>query len=193
MKRLTGLFVAALLLFGCTASDDMDRAVEARVKFQSTPCAFRVTVSADYGEMIHTFVLDCETDESGNVTFAVVAPDTISGITGTLTGEKGFLTFDGELLAFDPLADGQLSPVCAPWVLIHTLRGGYLRYCSESEQGLHLTVDDSYREEPMQVDIWLDGDGRPTGAEILWQGRRILTLQVENFEFMELNSEPGIG
>ena len=165
----------------------------ARSKFQSTPCRFRATVSADYGDMIHTFVLECEADERGDVAFSVAAPDTISGITGSLTGESGFLTFDGEILGFNMLADGQLSPVSAPWVLIHTLRGGYLRYCAETDSGLHLTIDDSYAENAMQVDIWLSGEHLPTGAEILWQGRRILTVKVENFEFVQQNDDPRIG
>ena len=184
MKRLTGLVLALFLLWGCAANDGMDRAMALRTKFQSTGCRFRATVSADYGDMIHTFVLDCAADAGGYVTFTVAAPDTISGITGKLTGESGFLTFDAEVLAFDLLADGQLSPVSAPWILVSTLRGGYLRSCAEAESGWHLTIDDSYAENAMQVDIWLDGESIPTGAEILWQGRRILTLKVENFEFV---------
>lgn len=184
MKRLTGILLAVLLLWGCAAGDGMDRALEARTKFQSSGCRFRATISADYGDMIHTFVLDCAADEKGDVEFTVAAPDTISGITGRLTGESGFLTFDGEVLAFSLLADGQLSPVSAPWVLIHTLRGGYLRACGETESGLRLTIDDSYADNSMQVDIWLDGENIPTGAEVLWQGRRILTVKVESFEFV---------
>ena len=192
MKRFTGLLLCVLLLAGCTKDDGLDRAMSARSKFQSTACRFRATVSADYGDMIHTFVMDCEADKLGNVEFLVVAPDAISGITGKLTGGSGFLTFDREILAFELLADGQLSPVSAPWVLISTLRGGYLRYAAETQQGLRLTVDDSYEDEPMQVDIWLEGD-IPVEAEILWQGRRILTLRVEKFAFLEQNDDSGIG
>ena len=167
--------------------------MEARSKFQSTGCSFRATVSADYGEMIHTFVLDCEAGGQGNVAFCVVAPETIAGITGTLTGDSGFLTFDQEVLAFSLLADEQLSPVSAPWILVHTLQGGYLRSCADVETGLRLTIDDSYAENAMQVDIWLDDNDIPTGAEILWQGRRILSLRVENFEFVEHSDASGIG
>lgn len=162
----------------------MDRAMAMRSKFQSSGCMFRATVSADYGDMIHTFVLDCTADETGDVSFAVAAPDTISGITGTLTGKAGFLTFENEVLAFSMLADGQLSPVSAPWILVSTLRGGYLRYCTETDGGYRLTVDDSYADQAMQVDIWLDENDQPTGAEILWQGRRILTVKVESFAFL---------
>ena len=191
MKRLTGILLCVILLAGCTNDNGLDRAMDARSKIQSEACRFRVTVSADYGEMIHTFVMECESDDRGNVAFLVTAPDTISGITGNLTGESGFLTFDNELLAFELLADGQISPVSAPWVLMHTLRGGYLRSVAETETGSRLTIDDSYAENAMQVDVWLE-EGIPTGAEILWQGRRILTLRIENFEFVEQSDASGI-
>lgn len=192
MKRLTGLLLCFLLLAGCTKDNGLDRAMNARSKFQNSACRFRVTVSADYGEMIHTFVMDCETDPQGGVNFFVVAPDTIAGITGKLAEDSGFLIFDSEMLAFEFLADGQLSPVCAPWILINTLRSGYMRYAAETDKGLLLTIDDSYADEPMQVDVWLE-ENIPTGAEILWQGRRILTIRVENFSFLGQDDGSGIG
>ena len=59
-------------------------------------------------------------------------------------------------------------------------------------KGLLLTIDDSYADEPMQVDVWLE-ENIPTGAEILWQGRRILTIRVENFSFLGQDDGSGIG
>lgn len=162
----------------------MDRGMEMRRKMQSAGCSFRITVSADYSDMIHTFVMDCAADQQGNVTFTVTAPETIFGITGNLTAQSGFLTFDEEVLAFSMLADGQLSPVSAPWILISTLRGGYLRYYSETADGYRLTIDDSYEDRSMQVEVWLNSDDVPVFAEIIWQGQRILTMKVENFAFL---------
>ncbi len=184
MKRWIGLLFAILLLCGCGADEAMDRAVALRSRFQGSECSFQATVSADYGDVIHTFVMDCQVDVHTKVDFTVVAPDTICGITGWLSGEEGFLTFDRELLAISHLAEGQLSPVSAPWVLMNSLRGGYLRHCGKTENGYRLTIDDSYDDSAMQVDIWLDGEGIPLGGEILWQGRRILTVSIENFEFL---------
>lgn len=192
MKRLTGILLSVLLLAGCANDDQLDRAASARSKFQSNTCRFRATVTADYGDTLQTFVLDCEEDRQGTLRFAVAAPDTIAGISGTLEEDSGFLTFDGEILAIELVADGQLSPVSAPWVILNALRSGYLRYCAESDGGLRLTVDDSYGEDPLQVELWLEED-QPTGAEILWRGRRILSLRIENFAFLEQQSDPGIG
>jgi hypothetical protein len=82
--------------------------------------------------------MDCEADSQGSVSFRVVSPESISGITGSVDRDQGKLTFDDKALAFDLLADGQLSPVSAPWVMIHTLRGGYLSSCAESGDGMLL-------------------------------------------------------
>ena len=178
------MLLALVFLCGCNADSVMDRALGFRSRFQSGPCSFRATVSADYGDLTHTFVMDCTADVQGNVEFTVVAPDTISGISGWISGEEGFLTFDREILAISPLAEGQLSPVTAPWTLINTLRGGYICYAAETDNGYRLTMDDSYDDSAMQVDIWLDREGVPLGAEILWQGRRILTVSIEDFLFL---------
>ena len=173
-----------LLLWGCDGNGTMDRAVSFRSRFQGSACNFRATVTADYGEQLHTFVMDCQSDDQSKLDFTVVAPDSIAGITGWISGDDGFRTFDRNLLAISPLAEGQLSPVCAPWVLINTLRSGYLRYCSEIENGYRLTMNDTYEEQAMAVEIWLDADGIPLAGEILWQGRRILTVSIENFVFV---------
>ena len=76
--------------------------------------------------------MDCKADSSGNLTFTVVKPETISGITGTLSGDGGNLTFDDTALHFELMAENQLSPVSAPWILIKTLRNGYItsNHCS---------------------------------------------------------------
>lgn len=173
------------LLFGCAGADDtMDRVLALRQQALEKGCAFTATVTADYGEATRSFVLRCESDPDGSVRFQVLAPENISGITGTMDAEKGTLTFDDQVLAFDPLADGLLAPVTAPWVLVHTLRSGYIASCGKIENGLRLSIDDSYREDTLGLEIWLDEGDLPVSAEILWQGRRILSMRVENFRFL---------
>ncbi len=184
MKRVL-ILCLAVLLTGCAASDKaLSRAMTMRQQLQNSGCSFDCTVTADYGSVIHSFTMRCAADQQGTLTFEVQSPESISGITGTIEKNKGKLTFDDKALAFDLLADGQLSPVSAPWVLIHTLRGGYLASCAEIEDGLLLSIDDSYEEDPLRLDIRMDEDGKPKTAEILWQGRRILSMEVENFEFV---------
>jgi hypothetical protein len=45
-----------------------------------------------------------------------------------------------------------------------------------------LCIDDSYDSDPLRLDVRMDKDGNPISAEILWQGRRILSMEIENFQ-----------
>lgn len=151
---------------------------------QSQGCSFSATVTADYGEKVYRFTTDCNTDREGNLLFTVKAPETISGINGRILHKTGQLTFDDVVLAFELVADGEISPVSAPWIMMQTLRGGYLSSCGYDADGLRLTIFDSYKEDALQLDVWLTEAGDPAYAEILWQGRRILSITVENFTFL---------
>ena len=173
------------MLCGCGRNDDaLDRALSMRQRLQSAACSFDCTVTADYGEKIHVFAMRCTADLTGDMTFEVLSPETITGITGIVSQSKGKLTFDDKALAFELMADGQFSPVSAPWILIHTLRGGYLTSCTETDYGMLLCIDDSYESDPLRLDVRMDMDGNPISAEILWQGRRILSMEIENFQLL---------
>ncbi|MBR2890293.1 MAG: hypothetical protein IKC09_08480 [Oscillospiraceae bacterium] len=184
MKRIWALVLTVLFLSGCGGeADSMDRALALRQRIQESGCAFTATVHADYAEAVQSFVLRCQADQAGEVAFEVLSPEEISGITGSVHGEKGKLTFDDRVLVFDTLADGQLAPVTAPWVLVHTLRSGYIVSCGSEGSGLILSIDDSYREDSLRLEIRVEQDV-PVSAEILWQGRRILSMRIENFHFV---------
>ena len=82
------------------------------------------------------------------------------------------------------LTQEQISPVSAPWIFLRTLRGGYLTSAGEEEGLLRVTIDDTYEEAALQLDIWLNGETMPVRAEILYDGVRILSLEVEKFEIL---------
>ena len=182
MKRFIALFLA-LVFTGCAAQDEAaDRFLTLRQTMQSAnQCTFRTAVTSDYGDYLHSFVLDCAYDGE-LLTFTVVAPDSIAGITGQFRGEKGALTFDGKILALESLADGQIPPVSAPWILLRSLIGGYLEATSEISEGIILHLRETYADDSVKVQVQLNDNGHPWKAEIIWQGRRILTMDVENFQ-----------
>lgn len=182
MKRILVLLSCLLILSGCGTENSTDRAMALRQKLLScSGCSFDATITADYSDVVYTFAMQCQVKENGDVSFTVTQPDSISGITGIVTSEEGQLTFDSTVLSFSKLADGQITPVIAPWVFIHTLRSGYIRSCADTQDGVMLVIDDSYEKDPLQLDIWLNGQDIPVNAEILWQGRRIVSLKIENF------------
>lgn len=185
--RTKAVFIlcVALLFCGCSNSGaPLNSALSLRKEIlNSTECSFHTTVTADYGEQLCDFSMDCLVDREGNLSFTVTAPETIAGITGTVSSAGGSITFDDRVLAFQTIADGQVSPVSAPWLLIKTLRSGYLRSCTYVDSGLEISIDDSYAEEALRL-IILTRNDVPSSAEIFWQGRRVLTLTVENFNIL---------
>ena len=175
-----------MLLCGChTADSDLDAALALRKKLSSgAGCSFLAEITADYGDSVYTFELECESSENGDLRFSVVSPDTISGISGTLSETGGQMDFDNEVLAFPMMVEGEISPVSAPWLMLHSLLGGYIRGCGADGEGVKIIIDDSYAQEPLQVDLWLNSQQLPKGCEIMWQGRRIMSINIKSFAFV---------
>lgn len=184
MKILAAVLVVCFLS-GCTGDHSgLDRAMDLRARLLTADVSFDAEITADYGDELHSFSVFCEGDSRGNLGFRVTAPQTIAGITGKIEAGEGRLTFRDTALAFPLLAEEQLSPVSAPWIFWQTLRSGYLTAAGMEAELLRLSIDDSYEEDALTVDIWLNGEDIPIRAEILHDGRRILTLTIENFQIL---------
>ena len=174
-----------LFLSGCDRGSQLSGALEFRNRLlDSNGCTFQANITADYGENIYRFSLLCCFDQAGTMSFEVLSPDTIKGITGTVSKEQGALTFDDEVLLFELLADDQLTPVNGPWVLMNALRSGYIQCCGKDGNNLKVMLDDSYDENAFHVDVWLSQDLAPVTADIFWQNRRILAIEIASFSYL---------
>ena len=163
----------------------MDDVIALRTQIESCKSyRFSVSVAADYGETVSEFVLSCTSDQKDNLKLTVVEPDTISGITCEVSGTSGKIVFDDKLLAFELLADGLVSPVSAPWFLMRSLRSGYIRSCSEMEGKTFLRIDDTYGQISYSVELWLDENLKPASAEVIWEGKRIMSMIISDFEIL---------
>ena len=183
MKKAGFAIILLLFLAGCSnTSKEIDRGMELRTRLLSGSCSFDTEITADYGDMLHIFSLSCQADAQGELTFTVTEPETISGITGKISESGGKLTFDDAALYFPLMGDQEFSPVSAPWILLKTLRSGYLTSGCMEEDLVRLTIDDSYAQDALKLDIWLNDNNVPVNAQILQDGRRILSLKVRNFE-----------
>lgn len=186
MKRLLAVACMMFVLSGCMNGDrELDRAMSLREQLsKSAGYSFTAHICADYGDKVYTFAMECSGDAKENMSFCVTEPASISGVTGRFTQSGAELTFDGHALAFKMLADGQITPVSAPWFMMKALYGGYIKACGENGEGLFLEIDDSYAEDAVHTQIWTDMQNIPIRAEIIWQGRRILTMEVKDFTIL---------
>ena len=179
MKRFLPLLMVFFL--GCSGRDAaMEEALALRSRCLAGNVSFEAQIRADYITNIESFSLDCAFDEKGEMTFRVTEPDEISGIRGTVAGTEGTVIFDELVLGYPLLADGRLSPLAAPWVLVRALREGCILSAGQEGELLHLVIDESYADNALTVDIWLE-EGQVEQAEIAWEGRRCVTMTVEDF------------
>ena len=163
----------------------MDNAIELRNDLQrGNGCKFKASITADYGDVSYTFAMQCSANNHGDIAFTVSEPKSISGISGSLDGDGGKLTFDDEILAFNVLADDLITPVGAPWFFLKALRGGYVKACEENEDGIHIIANDTYSDNAFQVDIYTNKDLIPIHSDIFWDGRRIVSIALSNFTIL---------
>ena len=173
-----------LLLTGCGPGDEgLQTAMDLRSRVLAAEgCSFRAEITADYGPVLQQFTLDCRGDPHGNVSFTVAEPQSIAGICAEIREGRGEVAYDGTALAFGLLTDRQLSPAAAPWIFYRTLRGGRIATVSREGDRLHIQADDSYEEDALHGDLWLDGEGLPVRAEFLFRNRRVLSLEISGFQ-----------
>lgn len=186
MKKLWFLVLVALLLCACSAENPgFDRAMALRTSLlNGTGCQFDAQITADFGDKTYSFLLACQVDEQGSVHFTVEEPKYIEGISGTVQAMAGKLVFDDTALAFPLQADGLLSPVSGPWIVIKALRSGYVRHCGKEDGLFRMTVDDSFSDDALTLHIWIDGNNGPVQAEIFENNRRIMVVQIKNFQML---------
>lgn len=183
MKKIGVLCLFLFLIAGCAdASNEMERGMMLRSSLlQSSGCSFDAEITADYGAEVYQFEMKCISDSAGNLQFTVTAPASISGITGEISQSCGKLIFEEKALEFDLMADDRLSPVSVPWIFVKTLRSGYITSVGMEDNFLRLTIDDSYDDDALHLDIWLDENNVPIHADVLHDGCSILSLNIENF------------
>ena len=185
-KAAASLILAVLCLTGCGKENpELERGLALRARAQQAgSCSFSAQLEADFGDQLYEFSLDCQTSSEGKMAFQVTGPETISGITGTLSQEGGALTFEETALAFPMLSQGLVSPVSGPWLFWKALTAGCITSACVEGEALRLSLSDSYEESALQLDIWCDGEDLPARVEICQEGRRILTISLSNFMFL---------
>lgn len=188
MKKCISLILVLILLFlfGCrNESDVVGEMMSLRNKILS--CAsfsFVADVTVDYGESLYSFCANCCVDAENNMELTIVEPSSISGIKAKISAESGKLIFDDKTLLFATVAGGQITPVGAPWLLIEAIRGGYISMCSSQEAGGYAQINDSYKGANFFVDLRLDNQSIPVSGEIIWEGKRIVSMRISDFVFV---------
>ena len=185
MHRVLAIVCAFILMMsGCSDINHISDHGMALRQSIAEGCFFQANVVADFSDKTYSFSMNCIADQRGAMEFEVASPESIAGICGNVSATGGKLTFDDAVLAFPLLADGEISPVCAPWLCVRALMGGYFRSSADEGDRVRLTIDDSFSGEELMIDVWVLKTGTPEYAEILWNGRKLISVRFENFSVL---------
>ena len=171
---------------GCSKqSTGVSDALEFRQRLsKAEKITFDAHVTADYGNRMYVFDVSCVAQSDGCVAFTVLKPETIAGITGSVSASGGKLTFDDTVLLFEPLTQGQITPAIGPWLMMKAIFGGYVRAVSDIKDGVEFNIDDTFKSESFQMTLKVNQEQEPIFCEIIWNNRRILSIQINNFTVM---------
>ena len=183
MKRVLFVLITVVFLGGCKSDRaQMEQALAFRnAVLGADECKFSAVVTTDYGDSIYTFGMDCISKKEGTLHITITEPETIAGITCSVAGETGKLLFDDKVLMFETMTDGQITPVISPWLFMKAIRSGYIAYCGTKEKTVELRIDDTFSDTSFCTEVYFNENKMPVFAEILWQGRRIVSIQISNF------------
>lgn len=182
-KGLCCVMIGAVLT-GCQSpgAETAQKALDFRTGLlEAGGCGFTAAIEADFGDRVYNFTVACDYDAGGGAEITVLEPEEIAGIQARVSGDGVTVTFDTAELDFGQLANGNVSPVAASWLLGQCWTGAYVDRSGPDGDLARITYLDGYRDKELTVDTWLDG-GTPVHAEIAYDGVRRLTLDLTDFQ-----------
>ena len=168
----------------------MQQALDFRAALlQSGGCQFQAAVTADYGEQIFEFTLDCAYTPENGAKMTVVTPESIAGITAVVTPGGASIEYDGASFALGKLAGGHLAPMALPELLGRCWCSEYILAAGTSQDGWRLTCVSGYDSDELRVDTWLDDAGQPEYCEISYDGQMLLRAELTAFQLGQATEE----
>ena len=176
------LLCICVLFTACgTESQTLAPAIEFRAALvQAGGCTFRAEVRADFGETVAFFCMDCDAEADGILRLTLTAPETLAGITATVTDAGGKVTYDGMALDFGLMAGGNVIPAAAPALAVDCWIREYIASAGQEEERYRVTYEKDFDEKKLVVDTWYE-NGVPICAEVCYNDQRILKLLISDF------------
>ena len=158
-----------MLLSACSAKRPAQPPLTFRTALlQSGGCSFTAAITADYGESAASFTL--------------TEPESIAGIQAQVKDTAASVSYDGMQLGLGSLADGNLAPLAAPYVLGQCWAGEYIDATGTEDGLLRTTYRMGYEEKELVVDTWFSQEPlAPVRAELSFEGRMVLRADISAF------------
>lgn len=184
MKKLTitALLLTLLLLTACGKEDTSPTAEIQRQYSLISTAQMEAEVTFHNSDEERSFTLQCDyTPEKSEV--MVTAPETVAGVSATVTGEEMILNYDGESVSVGDKSG--LSPFAVLPQLLRAVGSGYVLEEGNETLGeipcCRLVVDTTMGGESVQCSVWIDEELLPRYCEFATDGKTIMSVQMLAF------------
>lgn len=185
-----------LPLAGCQKGQEsqVQQALEFRTALlEAAACRYHAGVTADFGDRVCAFDLDCAYAPGDNTaTLRVAAPELLEGISASVDGETAQVTFDGTSLELGTMAGGHVAPMQLPQLLGSAWAYGYVESQAEEDEGWLVTYRTGYDSGELLIYTRFDESLSPRQAEVYWEDACVLTAEIRDYALGEspVPSEP---
>lgn len=184
MRKLFALLSLCLLLTGCSGENQtMQQALDFRASLlEAGGCTFQADLTANYDDQVFRFKLACNYDTQNGATMTILEPQTLSGISASISGDGARLEYDGVSLALGKLAGGRVAPMALPQLLGKSWCEAYVYAAGQEGEACRLTYKLGYEADELTIDTWLTAAGQPTRCELAYQGEMLLSADLSDFQ-----------
>lgn len=187
MRRIVFAVPMMLLCLLCACAGKRTESVQAPVDFraallQAGGCSLRLEGTADVGERVYAFTVDCVCGADGSVELKILEPESLAGITASTDGKTGRLQFDDVCVTFGLLADSRFSPMEAPGSLVRAWLEGYIASAGTEGEERCVVYEVGYDGDAYRVETRFNSDGVPIRAELARDGKVLCRLGISEFE-----------
>ena len=181
-----------LLLSACGAAKE---SAQTPVKFRTELIGAGVvsqtlTLTADYGEYVREFTLDCDSDVGGETRLTVRAPEIAQGITATVSGEDAQVSYGDTTLAVENFETRRISPMAAPYLLTMAWSEGYIDACGMDGDLEQVTYALGYGASQLTIETWFS-NGTPVRAEITDGSQTLIFCEISEFTLTKKAEQHG--
>ena len=133
-----------------------------------------------------SFTLDCVFSPETGASVTVTEPESIAGIQAQVKDTAASVSYDGMQLGLGSLADGNLAPLAAPYVLGQCWAGSTSTRPARRTAFCARPIGWATRKRELVVDTWFSQEPlAPVRAEISFEGRMVLRTDISAFSMRQ--------
>lgn len=184
-RRFLSFFLVFILFSSCSVNSGDEKELSDALA-SITNASYTAKITANFPTREAVFTISYTHSPEGDRA-SVISPEEVAGTAYTVSGEDGFLEFDGAILEIGRLDETGVSPFSAIYSLLSTWKRGAFsevtRTVMHGDAAYLVISHDKKDASELEYRTWFSKDNiLPLYAEIFSDGERIITCEFERAE-----------